>query len=98
MLQNMSGTFFHIDFGHFLGNGKKQLGFTRDREPFILSNELNYFLKNFCLIEAKDVTDRQEPAAGESTVIKTKGGSQRGAAAERDNPVDNLGMHVLLDD
>ena len=74
MLQNMSGTFFHIDFGHFLGCGKVKLKFNRDREPFILSKELNYFLKNFCLIEARDVTDQQEPAGGDSSVIRTKAG------------------------
>ena len=27
MLQNETGKFFHIDFGHFLGWGKKKLGF-----------------------------------------------------------------------
>ena len=74
MLQNMSGTFFHIDFGHFLGCGKVKLKFNRDREPFILSKELNYFLKNFCLIEARDVTDQQEPAGGDSSVIRSKAG------------------------
>lgn len=40
MLHNPSGKFFHIDFGHFLGHGKKKNGFSRDREPFILSKEL----------------------------------------------------------
>ena len=50
MLQEATGKFFHIDFGHFLDCGKAKLGFKRDREPFILSNELHYFLKNFCQI------------------------------------------------
>lgn len=53
MLQNETGKFFHIDFGHFLGWGKKKLGFLRDREPFILSNELHYFLKYFCQIDIR---------------------------------------------
>ena len=47
MLQNETGKFFHIDFGHFLGHGKAKLGFKRDREPFILSSEMQYFLKYF---------------------------------------------------
>jgi len=53
MMQDASGTFFHIDFGHFLGHGKSKMGFKRDREPFILSNELHYFLKHFCEIEVR---------------------------------------------
>ena len=53
MLHDMTGTFFHIDFGHFLGHGKKKLGFSRDREPFILSNELHYFLKYFCQVDVR---------------------------------------------
>ena len=62
MLHNMTGTFFHIDFGHFLGHNKsiKKLGFVRDREPFILSNELHYFLKNFCLIGVREKTDNKK--------------------------------------
>lgn len=50
MLQNSTGTFLHIDFGHFLGNGKIKMKFNRDREPFILSDELHYMLRNFCLV------------------------------------------------
>ena len=60
MLHNMSGTFFHIDFGHFLGACKliKGIKFNRDREPFILTKELNYFLRNFCLIEPREVVSK----------------------------------------
>lgn len=47
MLKKDTGQFFHIDFGHFLGHGKIKAGFLRDREPFILSRELQYMLKNF---------------------------------------------------
>lgn len=56
----MTGTFFHIDFGHFLGHGKKKLGFMRDREPFILSNELHYFLKHFCMVNMREKTDAKK--------------------------------------
>jgi phosphatidylinositol kinase/protein kinase (PI-3 family) len=31
------GTFFHIDFGHFLGNIKKKLGIKRETAPFIFT-------------------------------------------------------------
>ncbi len=57
MMQDATGTFFHIDFGHFLGHGKSKMGFNRDREPFILSNELHFFLKHFCEIEVRQKDD-----------------------------------------
>ena len=62
MLQNSTGTFLHIDFGHFLGNGKVKMGFNRDREPFILSDELHYMLRNFCLVQAKEDTTKNKSA------------------------------------
>jgi phosphatidylinositol kinase/protein kinase (PI-3 family) len=51
MLQDDTGKFFHIDFGHFLGHAKVKLGIKRDREPFILSPELRYFLQHFKAVE-----------------------------------------------
>ncbi|KAG6576595.1 Phosphatidyl inositol kinase (PIK-B) [Phytophthora cinnamomi] len=36
MLQR-SGKFFHIDFGHFLGNFKTKLGVKRERAPFVFT-------------------------------------------------------------
>lgn len=35
-----SGNFFHIDFGHFLGNFKKKFGIDRERAPFILTPDM----------------------------------------------------------
>ena len=32
-----SGEFFHIDFGHFLGNFKSKLGIKRERAPFVFT-------------------------------------------------------------
>jgi len=63
MLQKKTGTFFHIDFGHFLDCSKKKLGFLRDREPFILSNEMHYFLKYFCQIKPR-LTDEGQSGNG----------------------------------
>jgi phosphatidylinositol-4,5-bisphosphate 3-kinase len=60
MLQESSGRFFHIDFGHFLGNAKVKFGVKRDREPFIYSNELNYFLKKFPCIQYEDLGSNKE--------------------------------------
>ena len=31
------GKFFHIDFGHFLGNFKSKMGFKREKAPFVLT-------------------------------------------------------------
>jgi len=53
MLQNTTGKFFHIDFGHFLDHYKVMLGVKRDREPFILSNELRFFLGHFYEIKVE---------------------------------------------
>lgn len=36
MLQR-SGKFFHIDFGHFLGNFKSKMGVKRERAPFVFT-------------------------------------------------------------
>ena len=66
MLQNESGRFFHIDFGHFLGHGKLKFGFNRDREPFIFSDELHYFLKYFSEVSIKrKYKDEKEEEAAE---------------------------------
>jgi phosphatidylinositol-4,5-bisphosphate 3-kinase len=53
MLEETTGRFFHIDFGHFLNHAKLKIGFKRDREPFILSAELSHFLTHFHQIQFK---------------------------------------------
>jgi len=60
MFHKELGTFFHIDFGHFLNHSKSKLGFKRDREPFIYSKELNYLLTNFQRIY-KDFKKDEKP-------------------------------------
>lgn len=61
MLQNETGKFFHIDFGHFLNHCKSKLGFKRDREPFIFSLEMQYFLKYFSEIKIVPDPDANVP-------------------------------------
>jgi len=73
MLHEPTGAFFHIDFGHFLGWGKKKLGFLRDREPFILSNEMHYFLKNFCQIDCRPASD----SSGKNSVLQDQTNSSK---------------------
>ena len=59
------GHFFHIDFGHFLGNTKKKFGVNRERAPFVLTPDFIYVMDRKdgarfkrcvkCCIEAYDV-------------------------------------------
>ena len=44
MINYIEGHFLHIDFGHFLGNVKKKFGITRERDPFVLTPEVAYFI------------------------------------------------------
>ncbi len=44
MIQN-SGHFFHIDFGHFLGNFKSKMGINRERSPFVFTPEMAEVIK-----------------------------------------------------
>ena len=50
MLQEHTGKFFHIDFGHILGDKKvKRLGpfsYKRDSGPFIFSKQLKYVVQH----------------------------------------------------
>jgi phosphatidylinositol-4,5-bisphosphate 3-kinase len=39
MIDN-KGHFFHIDFGHFLGNFKSKFGVKRERTPFVFTPEM----------------------------------------------------------
>ena len=56
-----TGHFFHIDFGHFLGNWQKWKGLKRDRAPFVFTPELAYVMggknspdfERFCKLCAK---------------------------------------------
>ena len=50
---NDVGQTFHIDFGHFLGHFKKKFGITRERVPFVLTED---FLFVIC---QGDITDRK---------------------------------------
>jgi len=38
------GHLFHIDFGHFLGNKKKKMGVSRERDPFVFTQEMAFIV------------------------------------------------------
>ena len=44
MINVDNGTLAHIDFGHILGDKKKKFGFERERDPFVLTKEMGYFI------------------------------------------------------
>jgi len=66
MLQKETGKFFHIDFGHWLNHPKHFFNgmIKRDREPFIFSKEMQYFMNHF---EQLTVV---EDKLGEKTLIR----------------------------
>src|SRR5690606_20239339 len=39
-----SGHFFHIDFGHFLGNFKSKFKIKRERSPFVFTPAMKYVI------------------------------------------------------
>jgi phosphatidylinositol-4,5-bisphosphate 3-kinase catalytic subunit alpha/beta/delta len=43
MVRN-DGVFFHIDFGHFLGNWKYKLGVCRERTKFVFTPEMAHVM------------------------------------------------------
>jgi len=52
------GKLFHIDFGHFLGNFKKKLGYQREKAPFVFTPAFAHVLggvggKNFKKFEVR---------------------------------------------
>jgi len=44
MINFVEGNFLHIDFGHFLENKKSKFGFKRERDPFVFTPEIAYFV------------------------------------------------------
>lgn len=72
MLHNPTGKFFHIDFGHFLDHGKSKHGFKRDREPFIYSKELQYFLRHFDDVKVRESTPNENNKRKEDFKKATK--------------------------
>lgn len=45
VMMTIDGHFFHIDFGHFMGNFKKKYGFKRETAPFFFTPDLKYCMQ-----------------------------------------------------
>ena len=94
MIKTDTGQFLHIDFGHFLNHRKfiKKLGICRDREPFILSKELIYFLRNFGEIEIQELEglDDNDETSRSSLKTSLQQLSAVGGASEVNFNVDQL--------
>lgn len=44
MINVVEGNFLHIDFGHFLEHKKEKFGYRRERDPFVFTPEIAYFV------------------------------------------------------
>lgn len=44
MINTVEGNFLHIDFGHFLEHKKEKFGYLRERDPFVFTPEIAYFV------------------------------------------------------
>lgn len=86
MLQNTTGKFFHIDFGHFLGHAKSKYGLKRDREPFIFSNELQFFLRYFDEIKVAQKEAASQPLKKQSTQQSSSSGGLKKARTMSPSP------------
>ena len=66
-----SGHFFHIDFGHFLGNFKQKLGINRERSPFVFTPEMAEVCKErFCRV--KEASEKQGSPLGKAVTWSTE--------------------------
>jgi hypothetical protein len=46
MINYVEGNFLHIDFGHFLENKKEKFGYKREKDPFVFTPEIAYFIND----------------------------------------------------
>lgn len=49
-----NGCFFHIDFGHFLGNFKSKFGIKRETAPFFFTPDMKYVMDVLTSVSLRD--------------------------------------------
>lgn len=59
MINFVEGNFLHIDFGHFLENKKSKFGYKRERDPFVFTPEIAYF------VNGKSITKKSKAKINE---------------------------------
>jgi len=65
MINLEEGHLFHIDFGHFLGHVKTKFGIKRERDPFVFSADMAYFVNGKSIVKqlsSKKMSDTQVKA------------------------------------
>jgi len=70
VMLSTSGAFFHIDFGHFLGNFKKKFGIRRETAPFYFTPAMAYVFDEY---------DQQRPGEGYQARSAGRGDVRDGA-------------------
>ena len=61
MINFVEGNFLHIDFGHFLENKKEKFGYKREKDPFVFTPEIAYFINDGKSL-SKDTKKKNEKA------------------------------------
>jgi len=69
MINFVEGNFLHIDFGHFLENKKSKFGYKRERDPFVFTPEIAYFVNGKSITKKSDVKINEKITPEEHEVI-----------------------------
>ena len=70
LMISKGGRFFHIDFGHFLGNFKSKYGVKRERAPFVFTNAMAEALGG---TESSLFREFQETCGQALNIMRTQG-------------------------
>lgn len=47
VMLSKKGNFFHIDFGHFMGNFKSKMGIKREKAPFFFTDDMKFVMTEY---------------------------------------------------
>lgn len=69
MINFVEGNFLHIDFGHFLENKKSKFGYKRERDPFVFTPEIAYFVNGQSITKKSKYTNNEQITPEEHEMI-----------------------------